>query len=41
MLAWSAVYFVRAWTEERHLLADPEYQAYVQKVRYRFIPGIY
>ncbi|HYF10441.1 MAG TPA: isoprenylcysteine carboxylmethyltransferase family protein [Candidatus Paceibacterota bacterium] len=41
MLAWSAVYFVRAWTEERHLLADPEYQAYVQKVRYRFIPGVY
>lgn len=41
MLAWSSVYFVRAITEERHLLADPEYQEYVQKVPYRFIPGIY
>lgn len=41
MLAWSSVYFVRALTEERHLLADPEYQEYVKKVPYRFIPGIY
>ncbi|MCE9644315.1 hypothetical protein K8Q93_03695 [Candidatus Parcubacteria bacterium] len=41
MLAWSSVYFVRALTEERHLLADPEYQEYVKKVKYRFIPGVY
>ena len=41
MLAWSSIYFIRALTEERHLLADPEYQDYVKKVPYRFIPGIY
>ena len=41
MLAWSTIYFIRAVTEERHLLADPEYQEYVKKVPYRFIPGIY
>ena len=35
------VYFLRAITEERHLSQDPDYQAYCQKVKYRFIPGIY
>ncbi len=33
-------YYLRARTEERHLLADPAYQLYCQQVRYRFIPGV-
>jgi len=41
MLFWSAIYFFRAITEERHLIADPDYQAYCKKVKYRFIPGVY
>ena len=38
---WGFIYFMRALTEERHLLRDPEYQAYTQKVKYRFIPGLF
>lgn len=34
------IYFLRAWTEERHLKKDPDYVAYMKKVKYRFIPGI-
>lgn len=41
MLAWSGIYFLRAITEERHLIADPDYREYCSRVRYRFIPGIY
>lgn len=41
MAAWSFIYFLRAITEERHLLHDPDYQEYCKKVRYRFIPHIY
>ena len=37
---WAAIYFLRAVTEERHLLADPQYQTYCKKVPYRFIPGV-
>ncbi len=40
MAVWSFIYFLRAITEERHLGADPEYQAYCQKTRYRFIPFV-
>jgi protein-S-isoprenylcysteine O-methyltransferase Ste14 len=40
IIAWAFIYFLRALTEERHLLADPDYQAYCRKVPYRFIPGI-
>lgn len=40
MLSWSMIYYLRAVTEERHLIADPEYQAYIKKTPYRFIPGI-
>jgi len=40
MLVWSFIYFLRAITEERHLIRDPEYQAYCKKVRYRFIPKV-
>jgi protein-S-isoprenylcysteine O-methyltransferase Ste14 len=41
MLLWSSIYFMRAITEERHLLADPEYREYAARVRYRFIPGVW
>lgn len=41
MTAWSAIYYLRAITEERHLLSvDGEYAAYCERVRYRFIPGV-
>jgi len=35
------IYTVRALTEERHLMKDPEYRAYCKKVKYRFIPGVF
>jgi len=38
---WSFIYFLRAITEERHLIADPDYQAYCRKVKWRFVPGVY
>jgi protein-S-isoprenylcysteine O-methyltransferase Ste14 len=41
MAFWSFVYFLRAVTEERHLMNDPDYRAYCKKVRYRFIPGVF
>lgn len=41
MSFWSFIYFVRAITEERHLLQDPDYQEYCKKVPYRFIPYVY
>ena len=40
LLGWSSVYYIRALTEERHLMKDPEYHKYMQMVKYRFIPGI-
>jgi protein-S-isoprenylcysteine O-methyltransferase Ste14 len=41
LIAWAAIYALRALTEERHLLkVDPAYGEYCRKVRYRFIPGI-
>lgn len=41
MTAWTIIYFLRAVTEERHLIKDPEYQEYVKKVKYRFIPWVF
>lgn len=41
MSFWSLIYFLRAITEEHHLIQDPDYQTYCKKVRYRFIPYIY
>lgn len=38
---WMGIYFLRALTEERHLLADPDYVEYCKKVKYRFFPGLY
>lgn len=41
MFGWSVIYYMRALTEEDHLRGvDGEYDAYCQKVRYRFIPGV-
>ncbi|SMF43368.1 hypothetical protein SAMN02745866_02749 [Alteromonadaceae bacterium Bs31] len=39
LMTW--VYWWRAITEERHLMADPMYQEYCKQVKYRFIPGVY
>jgi len=39
--AWSALYVLRALTEEDHLRkVDGDYAAYAERVRYRFIPGL-
>jgi protein-S-isoprenylcysteine O-methyltransferase Ste14 len=41
MVGWSVIYYFRAVTEEDHLRSvDDEYDAYCQKVKYRFIPGV-
>jgi protein-S-isoprenylcysteine O-methyltransferase Ste14 len=38
---WSFIYYMRAITEERHLLrANNGYAEYMRSVRWRFIPGI-
>lgn len=41
LTVWSLVYFIRALTEERHLMQDPDYITYMRKVKYMFIPGIF
>jgi protein-S-isoprenylcysteine O-methyltransferase Ste14 len=41
MVAWVGIYGLRALTEERYLLRYQEYQEYCQRVRYRFIPGVF
>jgi len=42
MAGWTSIYLLRALTEEDHLRkVDDEYSCYCEKVRYRFIPGIY
>jgi len=42
IVGWSLLYVLRAVTEEDHLRSvDGEYDAYAQKVRYRFVPGVY
>lgn len=39
LVAWAALYYARALTEERHLLStDADYADYCERVRYRFIP---
>lgn len=40
-MIWIYIYYLRAITEERHLIKDPEYQQYVEKVKYRFIPKLF
>lgn len=41
ILFWVYLYYLRAITEERHLIKDPEYKAYIEKVKYRFIPKLF
>jgi protein-S-isoprenylcysteine O-methyltransferase Ste14 len=42
VVGWTALYALRAMTEEDHLRSvDAEYAAYAARVRYRFIPGLY
>ena len=41
MAGWTYIYYLRAITEERHLLLDPDYQAYVKKVKWKFIPNLW
>lgn|GEM_PF-838336 len=36
-----AIYYWRAITEEQHLGEDPDYRDYCNRVRWRFIPGIW
>lgn len=40
-IASTACYIYRALLEERFLSQQPEYREYMQKVKYRFIPGIF
>ena len=40
LLSLSGLYYLRALTEERHLSKDPEYQDYMKRVPFRFIPGV-
>lgn len=41
VVGWTAIYVLRALTEEDHLRrVDGEYAAYAGRVRYRFIPGL-
>jgi protein-S-isoprenylcysteine O-methyltransferase Ste14 len=39
--AWCSLYVLRALTEEQLLSRDPEYRAYCQEVKWRFIPGVW
>lgn len=42
LFGWTAIYAFRAVTEERHLrLLDNGYAQYAQKVRWRFVPGVW
>jgi protein-S-isoprenylcysteine O-methyltransferase Ste14 len=41
VLVWMYIYYLRAITEERHLMKDEKYQQYVEKVKYRFIPWVF
>ena len=41
LLGVNLIYGLRAWTEERHLLREPHYREYCQRVRGRFIPGVW
>jgi protein-S-isoprenylcysteine O-methyltransferase Ste14 len=40
LFAFLIIYYLRAWTEERHLSLDPDYLDYKKKVKWRYIPGI-
>lgn len=38
---FTGVYVLRAWTEERHLMREPHYREYCEKVQWRFVPGVW
>ena len=40
LVLWSFIYYLRALTEEKHLLQDIDYVEYCKKVKYMFLPGI-
>lgn len=41
LIGWSLIYYMRAITEEKHLLMlNNGYREYMKKVKYRFIPGL-
>jgi protein-S-isoprenylcysteine O-methyltransferase Ste14 len=40
-IIWCIIYLTRAVCEERFLRRFPDYRSYMDKVRYRFIPGVY
>lgn len=40
LLGFAFIYYLRAWTEERHLARDPDYRAYQEEVPWRFVPGL-
>jgi len=40
LILMTVLYYYRALTEERHLAADPVYVAYMERVKYRFVPGL-
>jgi protein-S-isoprenylcysteine O-methyltransferase Ste14 len=42
LFAWTAIYALRAITEERHLLrSNNGYAEYARQVRWRFVPGVW
>jgi protein-S-isoprenylcysteine O-methyltransferase Ste14 len=41
LISWNLVYLVRAFTEERHLRQDRHYREYCERVRWRFVPGLF
>ncbi len=41
LVLYTVIYVLRALTEERHLMRERHYQEYCEKVRWRFIPGVY
>lgn len=41
MVFWTTIYVFRALMEEEHLKKDEEYRTYCEKVKWRFVPGLY
>lgn len=41
MIFWTTIYVLRGLMEENFLKSDPEYQAYMKAVKWRFIPGVF
>jgi protein-S-isoprenylcysteine O-methyltransferase Ste14 len=41
LTVWTGIYTVRALTEERHLKADPDYRDYCERVKWRYVPGVW